>query len=526
MLPPAIFGGNATRVKLPAELATQANLLAYLGMTPAELKVIGWYTAKMYHTFSIQKKSGKPRIINAPDRRLKILQTKISRLLTPLYRRRNPVHGFVTERSVKTNAKSHLGSKYIVNVDLQDFFGSISYGRVAGVLRSFGIHRDVADAIATICCLNGVLPQGAPSSPLLSNMVCFRLDRKLMELAKEARCIYTRYADDLSFSSYQPLTALFEGPPPSSGHFSPNILSNRLKLLLAGNGFLVNPTKAHYADRNSRRTVTGIRINEGLNLDRRFVRNLRATLFSVETLGVTAAEAKYHASYGGKSTIGAHLQGKLAWLGHIKGPSDPVFRILASRFNKAFPALKFEIHPTQDQIRDRSVWLVEHWEGTGDQGTAFFLKGVGLVTAEHCVSPSGQVELYHPSKPANKFLGSVKHRCPNRDLAVLDHNIPANEYYEFDSAVAAAATGDPTTAVGYPGFGPGDKLNVRPGPVTSLPIKSGVQMVEVQQMLTQGMSGGPLLNNNDEVVGVIHKGGPNFGRQLAIAVNVLHAWIP
>ncbi|GHD00098.1 hypothetical protein GCM10019060_33330 [Novosphingobium pokkalii] len=94
------------------------------------------------------------------------------------------------------------------------------------------------------------------------------------------------------------------------------------------------------------------------------------------------------------------------------------------------------------------------------------------------------------------------------------------------TAKQPATTGDPTTAIGYPGYGPGDKLNVRPGPVTSLPIKSGVQMVEVQQMLTQGMSGGPLLNADDGIIGVVHKGGPEYGRQLAISIGVLHAWLP
>nr|WP_301272501.1 trypsin-like peptidase domain-containing protein [Acetobacter cerevisiae] len=428
-------------------------------------------------------------------------------------------------RSVKTNAQSHLNSKFVVNLDLKDFFPSISQKRIVGVLRSLGIDRGVADAISTICCLNGCLPQGAPSSPVLSNMICFRLDKELLEFAKQAKCIYTRYADDLSFSSYQPLGSLFQTSPPSPGHFSPDLLGEKLRHIFTANGFILNPDKAHYADRHSRRTVTGIRINELLNVDRRFVRNLRAALYSVEAQGIATAEAKFHASYNGKSDIGKHLQGKIAWLGYIKGASDPVFRGIASRFNKAFPSLKLEIQPTPQEIRERAVWLIEHWERTGDQGTAFFLEGVGLVTAEHCVSPSGIVELYHPSKPSNKFTASVKHRCKHRDLAVLDHAIPGNEFYEFRAATRAVAVGNQTTAIGYPAFGPGDKLNVRPGLITSLPVKSAVNMIEVQQMLTQGMSGGPLLDIDDQVIGVVHKGGPEYGRQLAIDIVVLRTWL-
>lgn len=119
--------GPVSFVKLPPELMSEASLLAHLGVGRAELNVISWYAGRMYHKFDIKKKSGKARVINAPDRRLKMLQRKIADLLTPLYRRRNPVHGFVIGRSVKTNAQSHLGSKFIVNLDLKDFFPSISY---------------------------------------------------------------------------------------------------------------------------------------------------------------------------------------------------------------------------------------------------------------------------------------------------------------------------------------------------------------------------------------------------------------
>lgn len=526
MLRPARAFGPPVRVTLPPELASEATILAHLGMSPAEAKKIRYYRSRMYQTFAVHKRSGKQRIINAPDRRLKMLQRKICDLLTLLYKRRNPVHGFVAERSVKTNAQSHIGSKYVANLDLKDFFPSITERRVTGVLTALGIGRDVAEILSSICCVNGGLPQGAPSSPILSNMICFRLDKELMTFAKGARCIYTRYADDLTFSSYQPLTGLFEAPPPPSGSFAPDALAPGLASIFDANGFVINPEKAHYADRNSRRTVTGIRVNEVLNVDRRFVRNLRAALRSVEVLGKKAAEAKFHTEHGGSAAIGSYLQGKLSWLGHIKGPSDPVFRGMASRFNRSFPALALGIQPSRSEVRERAVWLIEHWEGTGDQGTAFFMKGVGLVTAEHCVSPSGVVELYHPSKPSNKFTASVKHRSSDRDLAVLDHAIPTNEYYELETAARSAATGDATVAVGYPGFGPGDKLNVRPGNVTSMPIKSAVQLVEVQQMLTQGMSGGPLLDLNDQVIGVIHKGGHEHGRQLAVNIGVLHAWLP
>ena len=120
----------------------------------------------------------------------------------------------------------------------------------------------------------------------------------------------------------------------------------------------------------------------------------------------------------------------------------------------------------------------------------------------------------------------AKHRSSDWDLAVLGHSIPENEFYELDPSTNGVLTGDATVAIGYPGFGPGDKVNVRPGDVTSPPIKGGIQKVEVQKILTPGMSGGPLLNSNGQVIGVIHKGGAEEERQLAIDISVLHKWLP
>nr|WP_233475657.1 reverse transcriptase family protein [Bradyrhizobium brasilense] len=165
-----------------------------------------------------------------------MLQTKIASSLAPIYRPRNPVHGFVDNRSVKTSATAHLRSKFILNLDIEGFFSAITEGRVSGLMSALGIDGRVAEILARICCNEGVLPQGAPSSPIISNMICFRMDKQLQRIAKESRCIYTRYADDVTFSSYQPLTLLFEGPPPPAGNFSPDLLKDGLRGAFRSNG--------------------------------------------------------------------------------------------------------------------------------------------------------------------------------------------------------------------------------------------------------------------------------------------------
>lgn len=511
------------RITIPAEFKNEAALLAYLGLGPAELKKIWYYRGRMYRHFSIAKGPNKVRMISAPDERLKFLQRKLADKFTKLYRRRNPVHGFVAERSVKTNALSHLNRRFVINIDLKDFFPTISQSRVEGMLSSLGIDTRVVEIVGRICCENGHLPQGAPTSPMLSNMICFRLDKNLMGIAKEARCIYTRYADDITFSSHQPPTALFEAALPPAGRFSPHLFASKLRDVIHRNGFAINPGKAHYADRHSRRIVTGLKVNELLNVDRRYVRNIRAALHSIEKVGIKDAEKKFHKKHGGCSSLAAYLRGKISFLTHVKGKSDPVVRSIALRFNKCFPSHPIKVTPTPAEIRDRAVWVVD--DPPKCQGTAFFLKGVGLVTAAHCVKGVSDVEVLHPSKHANTFKAKVRKCDEHRDLAILDHQIPATEYFELDPVSRAIKTGDHMIAVGYPNWAPGDQLNIRPGVVSTLTVKSAIQLIEVTQKLTQGMSGGPLLDANDAVAGVIHKGGPEEGRDFAVHIKVLEDWL-
>jgi S1-C subfamily serine protease len=352
-------------------------------------------------------------------------------------------------------------------------------------------------------------------------MICFRLDKDLLAIARDARAIYTRYADDITFSSFQPPAHLFGGAVPAVGRFSPDLLSPALREAFRSNGFTLNPDKAHYADRNSRRIVTGVKINAGLNVDRRYVRNIRAILHSVEELGVEDAQAIYE-SKGGKGRISAHLRGKISYIAHLKGAPDRVVRALALRYNQSFSDAPIKVSATREEIIDRAVWVVEH---SKRQGTCFFLEGVGLVTAAHCVKGRKTVTLFHPSKHTATFKATVRIRDEHRDLAILDHPLNAAEHSELKRATIVPRKGDSVTALGYPKWGPVDLLNARPGVITLVTTKSAVRLVEVNQHLTQGMSGGPVIDSQDGVVGIVHKGGPGEGRDFAIHIQALEEWL-
>jgi hypothetical protein len=267
--------------------------------------------------------------------------------------------------------------------------------------------------------------------------------------------------------------------------------------------------------------VTGVKINAGLNVDRRYIRRVRAILHSIETRGLDDAQTRYAAG-GGKGALAAHLRGKIGYVAHLKGQTDPVVRAVAQRYNRSFPLARIKLTPTPEERRDRAVWVVD--VADRHNGTAFFLAGVGLVTAAHCVAGLNEVEVLHPSRHTTRFTAKVRHYDAHRDLAVLDHStIPATEFYELEPAPKPAAVRDLVLAVGYPLWGLAERLNIRPGEVSVLTARFGVQKIEVTQQLTQGMSGGPILNTADQVVGIIQTGGPKEGRQLAARLSELAA---
>lgn len=177
---------------------------------------------------------------------------------------------------------------------------------------------------------------------------------------------------------------------------------------------------------------------------------------------------------------------------------------LALRYNKSFSATPITLVPTPEERRDRSVWVVDH---INLYGSVFSLKGAGLVTAAHCVKGLSEVEILHPSKHTTTFSAKVLKRHDHRDLALIDTStIPATDYFEPDVATTPPLVGDPVTAVGYSHWAPGDRLNHRPGFVSLITPQAGVRKIEVSQM-TQGMSGGPILDANAGVVGIIHRRG-------------------
>jgi RNA-directed DNA polymerase len=198
-------------------------------------------TNSRYTVFSVSKRGGGARIISSPNKSLKILQAKLNEVLNIVYQPKSATHGFTLGRSIVTNAKPHTARRYVLNIDIQDFFTTINSGRVRGMFKAppYRWPEKVATVLAQICCQANSLPQGAPTSPTVSNMICAKLDTELLRLAQKHSCWYSRYADDIAFSTNK---RQFPDELAYSEH-GLTIPGRELRETIESNGFSINPSK-------------------------------------------------------------------------------------------------------------------------------------------------------------------------------------------------------------------------------------------------------------------------------------------
>lgn len=250
--------------------------------------------ADKYHTFKIAKKFGGTRKISAPDNDLKLVQSRLSEILqqciseinTEKNIKKTLSHGFRKDYSIMTNATVHKKRKYVFNIDLHNFFGEINFGRVRGYFlknRNFELNEKIATVIAQIICFDNELPQGSPSSPVMSNLVAHSLDIALSRLAYSAGCTYSRYADDITFSTNKP------DFPANIAIIGENIHvwepALPLSKIISKQGFSINSKKTRMQYYDSRQEVTGLIVNKKVNVRSEYWRNARAMAHSLMTTG-------------------------------------------------------------------------------------------------------------------------------------------------------------------------------------------------------------------------------------------------
>ncbi|MDE6548307.1 MAG: reverse transcriptase family protein [Muribaculaceae bacterium] len=294
---------------------------------------------KAYFEFEIPKKSGGARRISAPDIRLKHIQQSINILLQSLCEVSPEATGFVPGRSIVTNAKIHLGSKVIFNCDLQDFFPSISKEMVRGSLinelRKYNASHRVVDILANLVTVpdkNGteVLPQGAPTSPVVSNIVVKRLDQRLRVFAEKNGYRYSRYADDITFSSV------------ADTHPALPIRSNAIISIIKDCGFDINPKKTVLSTAGKRHEVTGLTVGCKVNVSRSYVKQLRVLMHLWESRGYAEARIIYMRDFRGGQEVelAKVINGKINYLCMVKGKNDSTYRRFKFRYRNLMKQLK------------------------------------------------------------------------------------------------------------------------------------------------------------------------------------------
>jgi retron-type reverse transcriptase len=240
--------------------------------------------ATKYQTFAIPKASGGTRTIHAPSEKLKRLQTRLARAIlecnTEIHAKKPlpPLsHGFEKGRSIFTNAWEHKNRRFVLNIDVENFFPTINFGRVRGFFmrnRNYELPAKAATLIAQIACFQGKLPQGSPCSPIIANLIAHLLDVRMVRLAKAYSCSYSRYADDLTFSTNQKRfpAAIAEELAEYPGSW---VLSDTLLNEIARTGFSVNHQKTRMQCRPSQQLVTGLTVNEKVNIRADYYRKAR-----------------------------------------------------------------------------------------------------------------------------------------------------------------------------------------------------------------------------------------------------------
>ena len=415
---------------------------------PFTMKQLNFYcnpnhTFHRYRQFKIKKKSGKePRQITAPRSQsyMMILQA-VNELLKSMYIPSDNAMGFTEGRSVVTNANVHKGQNYILNLDLKDFFPSVEQWRVWKRLQlpPFKFEKQIASLIAGFCSMRikrvlpdktktdskdqeflYVLPQGAPTSPILTNMICDTLDRRLAGLARRFGLHYTRYADDITFSSMHYVYS-------KNGDFWKELVR-----IITDQGFTINEAKTRLQKRGSRQEVTGIIVSEKLNLTKRYVRDIRNILYIWEKYGVTAAMAKFlpkykaekgHVKKGNPDLINV-IDGKLMYLKMVKGEEDSVYTRLHNKFLELVDIIHDAKKTTEHHITYVETTPVLEFEKNNNTEITITWSEPSVKTEQDKDNPGQQIEA---SLPAHRyawfiFAGKKTSASVNKSITPEEEN--------------------------------------------------------------------------------------------------------
>lgn len=264
------YAKNLFQRDLPVIFDRQ-HLSLLLGLDEQYINSVVYGADCHYRTFYIRKKSGGVRELSAPHYTLKYVQDWIYQNILKNIKVNYCAHGFRPKKSILTNAKVHVNNRFLLKIDMKDFFPSIDINKVVNIFRSLGYSNHVSFYLASICCVNGHLPQGAPTSPALSNIIARHMDNRILGLCKKMNYRYSRYADDIAIS----------------GDNIESRFADYVKKIIVECGFEVNDAKVKLYNGNGAKILTGVSLaNNRIRLPRDYRRSLQMALYCIRHYGL------------------------------------------------------------------------------------------------------------------------------------------------------------------------------------------------------------------------------------------------
>ena len=323
------------------KLTSLADLAGFWEIPPWQISYYAFHSSKeeTYSNFLIPRRNGGKRRIEHPASTLKYIQRIMHESLTRVYGPHRAVHGFVPGRSIVTNAREHIGRRYILNIDLSDFFPSITRKRIYGRLRAdpYTFHSTIANIVASLSTnAYGQLPQGSPSSPVISNIIASSMDSDIADLCGRLNCWYTRYADDITISTSRNQISPRIARYPHARGTDQAIIGDDLTDIIEKHGFKINHNKTRLQSYWTRQTCTGLVVNgKRPNVRRIFIRNLKSLIHHWKTNGwqdaINVLNTKENRTYlDNREKLRNHIVGKINYLKMVRGQEDPI----AKRFTQ------------------------------------------------------------------------------------------------------------------------------------------------------------------------------------------------